>query len=267
MRESDALALHDRLLALDGGAGVREPDLLKSALAPPQQIYAYGNKPDIVDMAAALTVGIIRNHPFVDEAWSVSITAQNVGNCVTGSTGTFTIDSTVADSTYGGVLLVGQTPTANPQGPCFAGSGSIGGLSNGVYSSIPSTAFSTFSSGTLQGGGAATAADLVALDDGTYIETGDICSDGANAGTDCLAGYWNATTFDVIVTGSGASTQVELVGYAPVGSGGYPGTYSATPITFNTAVTPEPASYFLFGTGLLLLGGIVRKRIGLRHTV
>ena len=65
--ERDALALHDRLLALDGGAGgVREPDLLKSALARPQQIYAYGDKPDIVDMAAAYTVGIIRNHPFVD---------------------------------------------------------------------------------------------------------------------------------------------------------------------------------------------------------
>ena len=67
VEERDALALHDRLLALDGGAGgVREPDLLKSALARPQQIYAYGDKQDIVDMAAALTVGIIRNHPFVD---------------------------------------------------------------------------------------------------------------------------------------------------------------------------------------------------------
>ena len=65
--ERDALALHDRLLALDGGAGgVREPDLLKSALARPQQIYAYGDKQDIVDMAAALTVGIIRNHRFFD---------------------------------------------------------------------------------------------------------------------------------------------------------------------------------------------------------
>ena len=65
--ERDALALHDRLLALDGGAGgVREADLLKSALARPQQIYAYGDRPDIVDMAAAYTVGIIRNHPFVD---------------------------------------------------------------------------------------------------------------------------------------------------------------------------------------------------------
>ena len=67
IEEREALALHDRLLGLDGGAvGVHDPDLLKSALARPQQIYAYGDKPDIIDMAAAYTVGIIRNHPFVD---------------------------------------------------------------------------------------------------------------------------------------------------------------------------------------------------------
>ena len=67
IEERDALPLHDRLLALDGGAaGVRDTDLLKSALARPQQLYAYGDKPDIVDMAAAYTVGIVRNHPFVD---------------------------------------------------------------------------------------------------------------------------------------------------------------------------------------------------------
>jgi death-on-curing protein len=67
VEERDALALHDRLLALDGGAGgMREPDLLKSALVRPQQIRAYGDKSDIVDMAAAYTVGIIRDHPFVD---------------------------------------------------------------------------------------------------------------------------------------------------------------------------------------------------------
>ena len=65
--ERDALALHDRLLALDGGAaGVRNLGLLQSALARPQQLYAYGEDPDTVDMAAAYMVGIPRNHPFVD---------------------------------------------------------------------------------------------------------------------------------------------------------------------------------------------------------
>jgi death-on-curing protein len=65
--ERDALALHDRLLALDGGAtGLRDAGLLQSALARPQQLYAYGENPDIIDMAAAHIAGIVRNHPFID---------------------------------------------------------------------------------------------------------------------------------------------------------------------------------------------------------
>jgi len=65
--ERDVLALHDRLLALDGGApGPRDPGLLQSALARPQQLHAYGDSPDIIDMAAAYITGIIRNHPFID---------------------------------------------------------------------------------------------------------------------------------------------------------------------------------------------------------
>jgi len=63
----EALALHDRLLALDGGApGVRSQALLESALARPQQLCAYGESPDVVDLAAAYAFGLVRNHPFVD---------------------------------------------------------------------------------------------------------------------------------------------------------------------------------------------------------
>ena len=63
----EALTLHDRLLALDGGAvGLRDEALLQSALARPRQLYAYTDTPDIIDMAAAYTVGIVRNHAFVD---------------------------------------------------------------------------------------------------------------------------------------------------------------------------------------------------------
>jgi death-on-curing protein len=65
--ERDTLALHDRLLALHGGAvGLRDDGLLKSALARPQQHFAYAESPDIVDMAAAYMGGIVRNHPFLD---------------------------------------------------------------------------------------------------------------------------------------------------------------------------------------------------------
>ncbi len=65
--ERDVLAIHDRLLALEGGlVGVRDEGLLKSALARPRQLHAYGKRPDMITMAAAYTVGIVRNHPFVD---------------------------------------------------------------------------------------------------------------------------------------------------------------------------------------------------------
>jgi death-on-curing protein len=63
----DVLAIHDRLLALHGGAtGLRDPGLLESALARPRQHHAYADSPDIVEMAVLYTAGVIRNHPFVD---------------------------------------------------------------------------------------------------------------------------------------------------------------------------------------------------------
>ena len=63
----EALLLHARLLALHGGAsGLRDEGLLQSALARPQQMYAYAEKPDMIKMASACTAGIVGNHPFVD---------------------------------------------------------------------------------------------------------------------------------------------------------------------------------------------------------
>jgi death-on-curing protein len=60
------LAMHGRLLAEHGGApGIRDSSLLASALARPQNLLAYDD-PDICDLAAAYTTGIMRNHPFVD---------------------------------------------------------------------------------------------------------------------------------------------------------------------------------------------------------
>lgn len=62
----EVLAIHDRQLAEHGGAaGIRDIGLLESAIARPQQLHAYGD-PDIFDLAAAYTFGIVRNHPFVD---------------------------------------------------------------------------------------------------------------------------------------------------------------------------------------------------------
>ncbi|HSM98039.1 MAG TPA: type II toxin-antitoxin system death-on-curing family toxin, partial [Gallionella sp.] len=50
-----------------GGIGVRDENLLDSALAHPQQARAYGGPPpDLADLAASLAFGLSRNHPFVD---------------------------------------------------------------------------------------------------------------------------------------------------------------------------------------------------------
>ena len=67
IEERDALAIHDRLLAVHGGAsGLRDRGLLQSALAPPRQYHAYADGTDIIAMAALYTSGIVGNHPFVD---------------------------------------------------------------------------------------------------------------------------------------------------------------------------------------------------------
>lgn len=62
-----ALMIHERTLVLHGGArGVRDQALLDSALARPRQIAGYEPEANIVRLAAALTFGVVRNHPFVD---------------------------------------------------------------------------------------------------------------------------------------------------------------------------------------------------------
>jgi death-on-curing protein len=65
--ERDALAVHDRSMLLHGGApGVRDPGLLASAMARPRQLNAYGEAVDVLELAAAYTSGVLRNHPFID---------------------------------------------------------------------------------------------------------------------------------------------------------------------------------------------------------
>ena len=63
-----ALAVHERQLAEHGGSSsVRDERLLESALARPQQLYAYSDPPsDFAAPAASLASGLARNHPFVD---------------------------------------------------------------------------------------------------------------------------------------------------------------------------------------------------------
>ncbi len=68
IEETDTLILHDRLLALHGGAaGLRDVGLLTSTLAGPHQHFAYAETADIIHLAAVYADGIVRDHPFADE--------------------------------------------------------------------------------------------------------------------------------------------------------------------------------------------------------
>ena len=68
LTEELTLAIHARQIAEHGGSdGIRDKTLLQSALARPQQLFTYGEPPpDIAGLAASLTYGIAKNHPFVD---------------------------------------------------------------------------------------------------------------------------------------------------------------------------------------------------------
>lgn len=60
------LAIHDMQIAEHGGAsGVRDHNLLDSALARPLNLAAYG-EPDVIALAASYAFGLARNHPFID---------------------------------------------------------------------------------------------------------------------------------------------------------------------------------------------------------
>jgi death on curing protein len=61
-----AIAAHSEQLAAHGGAaGVRDPNMLESAMARPLDLVAYGG-PGVAELAASYAFGIARNHPFVD---------------------------------------------------------------------------------------------------------------------------------------------------------------------------------------------------------
>lgn len=65
--ESVALAIHEAQLAEHGGsAGIGDEGLFSSAMARPQNLAAYGDRPDVADLAAAYAFGLARNHPFLD---------------------------------------------------------------------------------------------------------------------------------------------------------------------------------------------------------
>lgn len=66
VEEEVAIAIHLRQLAEHGGSnGIRDRELLESALFRPRNLFNYGN-PTIFDLATAYGYGITNNHPFID---------------------------------------------------------------------------------------------------------------------------------------------------------------------------------------------------------
>jgi death-on-curing protein len=60
------LAVHEEQLAEHGGAaGIRDANMLESALARPRNLAHYG-EPDAAALAAAYGFGLARSHPFID---------------------------------------------------------------------------------------------------------------------------------------------------------------------------------------------------------
>lgn len=60
------VAIHDEQLAIHGGAsGLRDEDMLESALDRPKNKWSYESA-GLAELAAAYAFAIARNHPFVD---------------------------------------------------------------------------------------------------------------------------------------------------------------------------------------------------------
>src|SRR5437588_1660375 len=77
------LAYHKRQISEHGGTeGLRDQGLLLSALARPENLFAYGENVDIAALAASYAFGIAKNHPFIDgnkrTAMVVAITFLNL---------------------------------------------------------------------------------------------------------------------------------------------------------------------------------------------
>jgi death-on-curing protein len=60
-------AIHSDQVREHGGLpGVRDENMLESALARPQQEWHYGEATDLPRLAAAYAFGLVRNHPYRD---------------------------------------------------------------------------------------------------------------------------------------------------------------------------------------------------------
>ena len=66
LTREECLALHEMMLSQYGGSeGLRDENMLESALAKPRQLFTCG-RPTLSDLAASYVFGVMKNHPFID---------------------------------------------------------------------------------------------------------------------------------------------------------------------------------------------------------
>ncbi|WP_375427361.1 type II toxin-antitoxin system death-on-curing family toxin [uncultured Sphingomonas sp.] len=67
MTANDVEMIHDRQLRAFGGlAGVKDPNLLHSAVAAPRNLFLYDEEEDVLALSVKLCFALAMNHPFVD---------------------------------------------------------------------------------------------------------------------------------------------------------------------------------------------------------
>ena len=97
--KSALMLLHGESLATHGGGeGLRDEGLLDSALARPLNLVAYAADdapPDVAALAASYTVGLAKNHPFVDGNKRAAFLATGLFLYLNG----YRLDATQADAT------------------------------------------------------------------------------------------------------------------------------------------------------------------------
>jgi death-on-curing protein len=73
------IAMHRELVRQYGGLyAIRDETLLESALAKPQQKFAYEDSARIFELAASKGYGLAKNHPFADGNKRVAFAAMGV---------------------------------------------------------------------------------------------------------------------------------------------------------------------------------------------
>jgi death on curing protein len=97
--KSALMLLHGESLATHGGGeGLRDEGLLDSALARPLNLVAYAAEdapPDVAALAASYTVGLAKNHPFVDGNKRAAFLATGLFLYLNG----YRLEATQADAT------------------------------------------------------------------------------------------------------------------------------------------------------------------------